>query len=244
MTRKMGMVLAAWALAACSGQEPAADAGAADAMPDSAPVQRTAPGAATPAPAPAGAGETIRIHPDVPAHAVALHGGEPGVVDSIVVTADGRHVQTLRPAENLVPAEAGVQRLSTIDLDYDGYADLALLNSVAMANSRSEYWRYDPSARRFTPVGEMETLTPDPAAREHTAFNRGGHGGRLWTAWRHRWVNGRLMTIAEEEQALHEDGERYVHIVRRHQDGRMAESVRDTMKGDDELRAGPSWMKP
>lgn len=244
MMRKMGMMLAAGALAACSAQEQAASADAADTARAAAPAQASdsiiGPTAAV---ADSGTGTAIRIHPSLPPHRFALHGSEPGVVDSIVVSVEGNRVQTLRPRENQLPADAEMERVSSIDLDYDGYADLAFLNSVALANSRSEYWRFDPSTRRFVPVGELETLTPDSAAREHATFNRGGHGGRLWTAARLRWMDGRLMTIAEEEQ-MHEDGERYVHVVRRHRDGRMTETGREMLEGDDQLRAGPSWMEP
>jgi hypothetical protein len=232
------MMMGACALAACSRAEQAPARQTADAAPDSA----AAPRAEAPAAVAVDDGAGIRIHPTLPPHAVALHEGEPGVVDSIVVSVDGRPVQTLRPVENVVPRDAGLQRLSTIDLDFDGYADLALLSTLGMANSRSEYWRFDPAARRFVAAGEHETLTPDSAAREHTTYNRGGHAGRLWTAARLRWVEGKLVPVAEEEQTSL-GGERYVHIRRRHHQGKMVEARRDTVKGED-LRAEPSWTRP
>lgn len=230
----------ACALAACSGAGDAAPAARAD----STSAAQGAP-AAVEATRSGGAGDTVRIHPTLPPYGFALHpGAEPGVVDSIVVTSAGRRVQTLVPGENLVPPDAGVERLSTIDLDYDGYADLALLGMLAMANSRSQYWRFDPRTRSFADIGEFDTLTPDSAARELTSVNRGGHGGRMWTAARWRWAENRLVPFAEEEQsALDEVGGRYVHIVRRLQDGRMVEVRRDTLEGDAELRAGPTWME-
>jgi hypothetical protein len=231
------MMLGACALAACSRAEQPPARQTADAAPDSAAPQAAEAPAAAPAD---GAG--IRIHPTLPLHAVALHEGEPGVVDSIVVAMDGRPVQTLRPVENQVPPDAGLQRLSTIDLDFDGYADLALLSTLGMANSRSEYWRFDPAARRFVAAGEHDTLTPDSAAREHTTYNRGGHAGRLWTAARLRWVDGKLVPVAEEEQTSL-DGERYVHIRRRHHQGKMIEARHDTLEAE-ELRAEPSWARP
>ena len=242
MMRGMRILLAAGTLAACSGAEPAANRRAEDA-PDTA--SASAPPAEEEARA-GGAGDTVRIHPTLPRHGFALHGGQPGVVDSIVVTAGGARVQTLQPGENLLPPEAaaGVERLSTIDLDWDGYADLALLSGVGMANSRSRYWRFDPATRRFTEAGEFETLVPDSAAREHTSFNRGGHGGRLWTAARWRWARNRLVPVAEEEQESLDADRRYVHVVRRRRGDRMEVVRADTLQGDAELRAGPSWMKP
>lgn len=238
--RRMRTMLAVCALAACSRAEQGPAREAADAARDSAPI----PAAAAPAPpADGAAGQTIRIHPTLPPHAFALHEGQPGVVDSIVITADGRRVQTLRPRENHVPPDMQAERLSTIDLDFDGYADLALLNMLAMANSTSEYWRFDPAARRFVPAGEFETLTPDSAARELTHYNRGGHGGRLWTAARWRWADTALVRVSEEEQDALGDGERYVHIVRQPRDGKMTEVRRDTLEGE-AVRAGPSWAEP
>jgi hypothetical protein len=236
--RKKWMMLGACALAACSRAEQPPARQTAEAAPDSAIPQATE----APAAAPADDGTGIRIHPTLPPHAVALHEGEPGVVDSIVVSVDGRPVQTLRPVENVVPPDRGLERLSTIDLDFDGYADLALLSTIGMANSRSEYWRFDPAARRFVAAGEHETLMPDSAAREHTTYNRGGHAGRLWTAARMRWVDGKLVPVAEEEQTSL-DGDRYVHIRRRHHEGKMIEARRDTLEGE-ELRAEPSWARP
>ena len=236
--RNWWMMLGACALAACSRAEQPPARQTADAAPDSAAAPRAEARVATPAVG----GTGIRVHPTLPPHAVALQEGEPGVVDSIVVSVDGRPVQTLRPVENVVPVDAGLERLSTIDLDFDGYTDLALLSTIGMANSRSEYWRFDPAARRFVAAGEHETLMPDSAAREHTTYNRGGHAGRLWTAARLRWVDGKLLPVAEEEQTSL-DGDRYVHIRRRHHEGKMIEAGRDTLEGE-ELRAEPSWARP
>jgi hypothetical protein len=241
MMRGMRMLLAAGALAACSRAEPAADRQVEDApAAPSESVAKSAEAART-----GGAGDTVRIHPTLPPHGFALHESQPGVVDSIVVTAGGARVQTLRTADNLLPPEAAaeVERLSTLDLDWDGYADLALLSEVAMANSRSQYWRFDPATRRFTEAGEFETLVPDSAAREHTTFNRGGHGGRLWTAARWRWAENRLVPVVEEEQESVDADRRYVHVVRRRRGDRMEVVRADTLEGDAELHAGPSWME-
>jgi hypothetical protein len=231
------MMIGIGALAACSRAD-SPPARTADAAADSA----SAPAAEAAAPQ-GEAGQAIRIHPTLPPHAFALHQAQPGVVDSIVVSVDGRRVQTLHPRENQVLPDAHAERLSTIDLDFDGYADLALLSYVAMANSRSEYWRFDPAAHRFVPAGEFETLAPDSAAHELTHFNRGGHGGRMWTAARWRWVDTALVLVAEEEQDAVEAGESYVHIRRHPRGGKMVEVRRDTLE-DADLRAGPTWMEP
>jgi hypothetical protein len=238
--RRTWMMLGACALAACSRADHAPARQTADASPDTAPAPRAE---AADTVAQGGAGEMIRIHPTLPPHAVTLHEAKPGVVDSIVVSVEGRPVQTLRPRENHVPLEMQVERLSTIDLDFDGYRDLALLSTLAMANSWSEYWRFDPGARRFVAAGEFETLTPDSAARELTHYNRGGHGGRLWTASRWRWVDSALVEVANEEQDAVGDADRYVHIVRHRRNGKMVETKRDTLEGAN-VRSSPSWAEP
>lgn len=238
--RKMTMMVAACALAACSRAEQPPARQTADAGADSAP----APAADTGTARHDGERKMIHVHHTLWPHFVRLLETQPGVVDSIVIWADEHPVQTLRPsAENHVLPDAGVERLSSIDLDFDGYGDLALLSTLAMANSRTEYWRFDPSTRRFVSVGEFETLEPDSARRELTHFNRGGHGGRMWTAARWRWADSALVPVAEEEQDALGDGERYVHITRALRDGKMVETERDTLEGD-ALRAGPSWMEP
>ena len=231
--RRMGMVLAACALAACGAGEggDSADARAADAPPPAAAGAGSAPDRSVSAPA------------DTGAFAFRLHETQPGVVDSITVARAGRDVQTLRPPENHVLPEMGIERISRIDLDFDGHADLALLAEVGNANSRSAYWRLDPGTGRFADAGAHETLAVDSAARELTSMNRGGHGGRLWSAARWKWADGALAPVRQEEQDWAEDAQRYVRVVRERRGGAMVEVARDTLQ-DAAVRAGPSWMEP
>ena len=230
--RMKTMLIAALALSAC-GRADGADADAS--------ASAQAPAVALDSAA-ADAGEASRSAAQ-DTLAFRLHETQPGVVDSIVVSRGGRAVQTLVPDENHVLPETGAERIARIDLDFDGHADLALLAEAGMANSRSHYWRWDPAAGRFHPAGSHETLTPDSAARELRAFNRGGHGGRLWTAHRVRLVDGRLVPVHQEAQDWLEDAQRYVRVVHERRGDRMVEVRRDTLD-DAELRAGPEWMEP
>ena len=238
--RSVWMLAAAVALAAC-GSGNGGDARAAAAVAEAAPARTTADSAAV-VPMDSGA-VRLHIHPSLPPYDFVPHERKPTVVDSIVVSVQGRRVQTLRPGENLMPPGAEVERLSPIDLDFDGYADLAFLVMLAMANSRTEYWRFDPRTRQFHPAGEFETLMPDSAAGEHTSYNRGGHAGALWTAARWRWRDGRLAAVWEEEQAWLEDAQRYVRITRRTREDGTAHVRHDTLD-EAEVRPGPSWTQP
>lgn len=226
------MMLAACALAACGATE-RADARAA-APADTAPSMARVDSPAQVVRAPTAA--------DGSGYVVRPHGSRPGVVDSITVAYGGRPVQTLVPGENQVGPETGIERVARPDLDWDGYADLGLVTELSMAGSRSQYWRLDPATRRFHPAGTYETLQPDSAAREWHTFNRGGHGGRLWTASRWRWMDGRLTEVRREAQDLLEDGS-YGRIVHEHRGGALTETTRDTL-AEDALRGGPSWMEP
>ncbi|HEX6909945.1 MAG TPA: hypothetical protein VF142_06110 [Longimicrobium sp.] len=224
---------AACLLAAC-GTADGGDARAA--APDSAAV----PSAAAPADSPLA---TTRTPAEASDWTFRPHGTRPGVVDSIVVTRGTRPVQALVPGENHVEPETGVERISRPDLDRDGHPDPAFVTELAMANSRSHYWRFDPASARFTDAGVRETLHPDSAARAWTTFNRGGHGGRLWRASRWRWMDGALAEVRREEQDVLEDGATYVRVVRERRGGALAETSRDTLD-EAQLRAGPSWMEP
>lgn len=165
-------------------------------------------------------------------------------MDSIVVSVDGRPVQSLWPGENRLPAYAEAERLSSIDLDFDGSPDLALLSELAAGNSRSQYWRQDPRTGRFTVAGEYETMAPDPAARELTTFSRSREGGRLWTAGRWRWAGDVLEPVAEESQAaMYDNPGRYLRAVNRWRGSRWELVRLDTLR-ESQLRAGPSWIEP
>jgi hypothetical protein len=226
------MVAAACALAACGtaeGDDARAAAHTAEsAAPADSPAARGSGGADSPA------ADT--------AYAFRVHETRPGTADSITVTRGGQAVQTLVPGENHVLPEAKVERISRIDLDFDGHADLAFVTELTMSGSHSQYWRLDPAAGRFIPAGVRATLQSDSAARELTSYVRGGHAGRLWNSSRWRWVDGTLAEVRHEEQDALGDGV-YVRIVRERRGGALVETSRDTLD-EAELEEGPSWRKP
>jgi hypothetical protein len=226
------MMVAACALAACGGSEQADARAAAPA--DTAPSMVRVDSPAQVVRAPTEADDLSWIF--------RTHGSRQGVIDSITVTYGGRPVQTLVPEENLTVPDREIERITRPDLDWDGHADLGLVTELSMAGSRSQYWRLDPATQRFIPAGTYETLQPDSAAREWHTFIRGGHTGRLWTASRWRWIDGKLTEVRREAQDQLEDGS-YGRIVHEHRGGALTETVREPL-ADDALRAGPSWMQP
>ena len=193
----------------------------------------------------AGPTGTTAAVPALPRHGFTLYEDRAGAVDSIGVTVDGRPAQTLWPRANRVSSSPAAERLSSIDLDFDGHADLALLSTIdhATGSSRSEYWRHDPRTGRFAVAGDYPTLAPDSAARELTSFTRGGPDDRVWSAARWRWAGDVMVPVVEEEEFWRADLNLSVQVVcRRGVD--VAAEVRCDTRRVPEPRAGPSWMAP
>gem|GEM_PF-1671023 len=158
-------------------------------------------------------------------------------VDSIVVRRGCRTVQALAPGESSLLPDETVPRLSMVDVDFDGHGDLRLLAYQGMANSTSEYWRFNPQAGRFEPLGAFDTFEPDSARRELVTHNRGGHAGLIWASGRHRYEGGKIVTVREEAQDWSDEAEGYVRIVRERRSGRMVETARDTLTREEAERA-------
>ena len=157
-------------------------------------------------------------------------------VDSIVVRRGCEAVQTLTPGENWLLPDETAPRLSMVDVDFDGHGDLAFLAYQGMANSNSEYWRFDPAAGRFQPLGDFETFQPDSTRRELVNHSRGGHAGLIWASGRHRYEGGRIVTVREEAQDWSDEAERYVRTVRERRGGRMVETARDSLTREEAER--------
>ncbi|WP_331023713.1 hypothetical protein [Longimicrobium sp.] len=231
----MTVLSMACALAACGNDNPAARLGSGGNAPaQNAPKLTPESGRGSPAP------RTIHIHPNHATYQVVLHEREGGIVDSIHVRRGKRLVQTLKPSPNAATAGLGAERVSTPDLDFDGHADLALVTELAAGTSRSDYWRFDTATGRYEFLGNHETLQVDTAGEALTTFNRGGHGGRIWTAARLGLMDGALVPLRTEEQAWLDDAQVYVYTVCERRGSRLKEVSRDTL-ADGDLHAGPSW---
>lgn len=228
-------------LAACgSGDGRASAAADSAAAAPSTPAVASSDAGAGGAPCPPEPGDTVmRVRAGGPEHRFQLFERREeerfGVVDSIVVRRGCERVQALVPGENEMPPESEWERLSLIDLDFDGYGDLGFLAGVGMANLTSEYWRFDPASGRFVPLGAFDTFEADSARRELKTYVRGGHAGLIWTAARYRFQGGRLVKVREEAQDWSDDAQRYVRTVRELRGGALAETARDSMTREEAI---------
>ncbi len=240
--RLLSAGLLAALLAGCGGSE-SPDRSASPSRSDSVSATTAAAPADPPATdCPAAPGEmTMRMRADGPEYRfrivpTASPDGD-RAVDSIVVRRGCRTMQTLAPGENWLLPDETAPRLSMVDVDFDGHGDLAFLAVQGMANSTSEYWRFDPASGRFEPLGAFDTFEPDSARRELVTHNRGGHAGLIWSSGRHRYQDGRIVTVREEAQDWSDEAEAYVRTVREHRAGRMVETARDTLTREEAERA-------
>jgi hypothetical protein len=230
-------------LAGCGGSESpgrSASASRSDSLPPA--TTAAAPADSTARECPAAPGEmAMRMRADGPEYRFRIvPGADPDgdrAVDSIVVRRGCRTVQALAPGESSLLPDETVPRLSRVDVDFDGHGDLRLLAYQGMANSTSEYWRFDPASERFEPLGAFDTFEPDSARRELVTRTRGGHAGLIWSSGRHRYEGGRIITVREEAQDWSDEAEGYVRTVRERRAGRMVETARDTLTREEAERA-------
>lgn len=131
----------------------------------------------------------------------ALPGQRRGVT-ALDVTRAGRPGwrQTL-PVRRMSPV-AATQRflLGAADINFDGHEDLYLATSRGAANTRADYWVFDPGQQAFSPLGNYPVFTLDPATATLSTYERGGHGGLIYTRRTYRFVRGALTVVASEVQ--------------------------------------------
>lgn len=207
-----GLVACCAGLAGCGDRAPqpsvatAASAGAQPAASDA-----RAAASATVAPAPT---ETTTIEGRIAADGPALRFGlivAPGSsaadgmlqVRSIEVrAADGSLVQRIDGLDTQTPWNAQFRGLELVDLDFDGLADLRLVEAQpAGPDLPYRNWRYDAASRRFVAAPELDALPGlkvDAASRELRSSWRGGPADYGIDAWTYR--QGRLVALRRERR--------------------------------------------
>ena len=85
------------------------------------------------------------------------------------------------------------------DVDFDGWADLCLVEIFGSYNYSQRCWRFDPSARTFRREPDLEPLTfatIDRANRRIESARR--MTGAVYAWQRHVWEQGKLVLDADE----------------------------------------------
>lgn len=117
-------------------------------------------------------------------------------------TADGSVVQRIDGLDTRTPWSEQFRGLELVDLDFDGFADLRLVDSQpAGPDLTYRNWRYDAATRRFVASPELDALPGlhvDAAARELRSSWRDGpanYGVDIWT-----YNQGRLVPVRRERR--------------------------------------------
>jgi hypothetical protein len=156
---------------------------------------------ATMASAAALAGVTVRarIHADLPEMALTLvaepsaAAGAPLNVRAIEIRRDGAAglAQRIEGLSTATPSSAESPGLEVLDLNFDGYADLRLIESQpAGPNVPYRHWLYDPATGQFVAAAALDALgapQPDAAHRElrvdwREGATRNGSDFYVWQA--------------------------------------------------------------
>ena len=145
------------------------------------------------------------IHPTLPPYVFRLTWRDPEHVQ-IAVSRHGQ-AKVLQRLEAEV-AEAGDRFLHPVDVNFDGYLDIALLTGHGRTADVYRYWRFDPKTGVFIHLPELEELcdvTIDAGAQEIDSYCYGGNAGATFTRDTFKWRHGQLVrteSLNQDEESL------------------------------------------
>ena len=159
----------------------------------------------------------VGFEPDE-AHAVPL------AID-VIDRATGKRVQVMRDfySETLWATEVH-SALTLVDANFDGDQDLMILgsNGGAGPNSTYNFFLFDKQSRRFVfneALSELSQIQIDAQMKEITSAQRNGccsHSSQTF-----RYINGRLVEVANRDESMTADGEWIETTVGRLHKGKM-----------------------
>lgn len=117
------------------------------------------------------------------------------------------------------------------DINFDGWLDLLFMTEKGAANSKAEYWVYDPAADRFRDLGEFPMFRVDAADKRLNTYISNGPAGLGFEKRDYAFEGNDLIVLGEETQepSPRRPGS-YVHTVRHRQHGKLVVVSRKTVK--------------
>lgn len=109
---------------------------------------------------------------------------------AIVVSIDGTS-QKLQLSNDVTIIDSDRGYIKLQDINFDGFRDIAITTSFAVANLYLDYWVYDPANTRFHYVGNFPDLTPIPRNETLTStvkLNAESYSHSTWV-----WMAGDLV---------------------------------------------------
>lgn len=187
-----------------------------------------------------GATFIFKIHRKLPSYTFHLVGNlEFNAFERIEVSKgnDTTIIQVLKDFEMDGPPYRGAKYFQTEDINFDGYTDIKLLSWWgATGNSGYNYWLFEPKKGRFVLNKELRDLsnpTPDYKRKQIKTHSVGGMAGHIYGNAAYAFVNGRLMSIREEEQDWVKDKKCFLRVIRERRNRKMVIVSRKIIRVDD-----------
>lgn len=110
---------------------------------------------------------------------------------------------------------------SQVDLNLDGFGDLALVTSRGVANTYADYWVFDPHGEQFYLLGNFPWLTIKSETGLLRSYERGGHGGMIYEDREYRFTHDSLAVVRIEKQDWEDDVQQYRRVIQELIDGKL-----------------------
>jgi hypothetical protein len=153
------------------------------------------------------------------------------VVKAIIFERSGHTVQELNVPSMTPLAQDESFFFGGQDINFDGWLDLLLITEKGTANSKAEYWVYDPAADRFRDLGEFPIFRVDAAHKRLSTYVGNGPAGLDFEKRDYAFQGNDLIVVSEETQEpMASRPGSYVHTVRHRKDGKLVVVLRETVK--------------
>jgi hypothetical protein len=117
------------------------------------------------------------------------------------------------------------------DINFDGWLNLLFMTERGAANSKAEYWVYDPAADRFRDLGEFPMFRVDAVHKRLSTYVGNGPAGLDFEERDYAFEGNDLIVKSEETQEPSPSRPGwYVHTVRHRKDGKLVVVLRETVK--------------
>lgn len=172
---------------------------------------------------------TARIHPDLPELKFTVRADTaPNSAGTLFVKSieirrgtDAAPAQIITGLDTQTPWSAQAPGFDVVDMNFDGYADIRLVESrSAGATLPRLHWLYDPASGKFvasTALNDLGAPQPDAATRELTSEWR--DTATRYGTDHHAFQNGQLVPLRREARDYQRAGV-YTLTVSRWVDGR------------------------
>jgi hypothetical protein len=153
--------------------------------------------------------------------------GEPYyIIDSITFDYDGKKHTIIPPGDmqsfSLPDNPDDFDRISTADLNFDNYMDIAIFMWSGSGGVWEYIYIYNPKEKKYyyqEELSALATVWADAETQTVKSHGKGGHAGWIYYYKEFKWENGQLILIGSEDQEYDDGLELYLRVTRTLQDG-------------------------